>query len=291
MASPEAECPKTVVCFGDSNTWGAWGHADKQGQRIPYYARWTTILQRRLGNGVSVVPEGLNGRTTVLDDPVSFLNSLPDTGTVNGSRYLPACLHSHKPIDLVVLGLGANDVKTRFSLSPAEIAKGCLMLIRMIKIDLGLRPRRRAAGPGAALAPRHAPGGDARRLRPAPCSEEPRRDRGVQAAGGGGGRGVRQRRGTSPPRRMASTSTSRPPPRSGASWPARRPGRWALGPCRSRARSPGPGRPSGLGERQTGSRREEVEASQMGSVEALFYSPSPRALSSGAHACCTPAAV
>lgn len=142
MASPEAECPKTVVCFGDSNTWGAWGHADKQGQRIPYYARWTTILQRRLGNGVSVVPEGLNGRTTVLDDPVSFLNSLPDTGTVNGSRYLPACLHSHKPIDLVVLGLGANDVKTRFSLSPAEIAKGCLMLIRMIKTS--------GCGPGGA---------------------------------------------------------------------------------------------------------------------------------------------
>ena len=38
--------------------------------------------------------------------------------------------------------MGANDVKTRYSLNPAEIAKGCLMLIRMIKAS--------GCGPGGA---------------------------------------------------------------------------------------------------------------------------------------------
>ena len=53
-----------------------------------------------------IIEEGLNGRTTVWDDPIE--------GFKNGSLQLPPCLESQKPLDLVVLMLGTNDLKARF---------------------------------------------------------------------------------------------------------------------------------------------------------------------------------
>lgn len=130
---PMRDSIKTVVCFGDSNTWGAWGHADKQSQRMPYMSRWTSVLQNKLSNRALVIPEGLNGRTTVMDDPLNFRNNGCEASYANGRKYLLPMLHSHKPVDLVVLGLGCNDLKTRFALSPSEIAKGCSCLISEIR--------------------------------------------------------------------------------------------------------------------------------------------------------------
>eukprot|EP00933_Yihiella_yeosuensis_P031015 TRINITY_DN24568_c0_g1_i1.p1 TRINITY_DN24568_c0_g1~~TRINITY_DN24568_c0_g1_i1.p1 ORF type:complete len:269 (-),score=41.32 TRINITY_DN24568_c0_g1_i1:55-771(-) len=127
--------PKTVVCFGDSNTFGAPGSIANKGGRLAYKDRWTTILQQKLGPEVIVIPEGLNGRTTVLDDPFNWANSgssEPAAGA-NGRRYLLPMLKSHRPVDVVVLGLGTNDLKTRFNLNPGEIAKGCNLLIQDIK--------------------------------------------------------------------------------------------------------------------------------------------------------------
>jgi lysophospholipase L1-like esterase len=81
-----------------------------------------------------VIEEGLNGRTTVWDDPIEGLHK-------NGSRYLLACLESHTPIDAVVLALGINDVKERFSATAYDIASGAAQLARLI---LGS-----ASGPGS----------------------------------------------------------------------------------------------------------------------------------------------
>eukprot|EP00929_Paragymnodinium_shiwhaense_P102984 TRINITY_DN6624_c0_g1_i3.p1 TRINITY_DN6624_c0_g1~~TRINITY_DN6624_c0_g1_i3.p1 ORF type:complete len:229 (-),score=43.09 TRINITY_DN6624_c0_g1_i3:164-850(-) len=136
------EVPVTVLCFGDSNTWGFHGNADKQGQRMAYADRWTTILEKSLDN-VRVIPEGLNGRTTCLDDAHNWANSGGAAEGANGRRYLLPCLNSHKPIDLLVLGLGCNDLKTRFSLNPGEIAKGCKLLVNDIKAS-GCGPGGRA---------------------------------------------------------------------------------------------------------------------------------------------------
>ena len=58
--------PAVVLCYGDSNTHGA---DSESSSRLPLSARWTTYLQAALGREVTVVPEGLNGRTTVIDDP------------------------------------------------------------------------------------------------------------------------------------------------------------------------------------------------------------------------------
>lgn len=111
-----------MLCYGDSNTWG-FNPATKE--RFPPSVRWTGILQRQLGDRFRVIEEGLNSRTTVFEDPLQ-----PGR---NGLEYLIPCLDSHAPIDLVVLMLGTNDLKRRFSLSAEEIALGAARLIRTIQ--------------------------------------------------------------------------------------------------------------------------------------------------------------
>ena len=47
------------------------------------------------------------------------------------------CLHSHKPIDLVVLALGTNDMKSYFNASPEAIAGGMGVLVNDIMVSSG----------------------------------------------------------------------------------------------------------------------------------------------------------
>ena len=118
---------KTILCFGDSNTWGYDPVASASSPfpvRHPWMKRWTGVCAEALGDGFRVIEEGQNGRTTVHDDPL-----MPNT---NGQIYLPACLESHKPIDVVVLMLGTNDLKAKFNLSAGEIASGAGIFARSI---------------------------------------------------------------------------------------------------------------------------------------------------------------
>ncbi len=118
---------KTLLCFGDSNTWGYDPAATAVAPfpiRHAHDVRWTGVLARELGDGWRVIEEGQNGRTTVHDDPLNVAR--------NGKTFLPACLESHKPLDLVVLMLGTNDLKNTFGVSPGEIATGVSILAKMI---------------------------------------------------------------------------------------------------------------------------------------------------------------
>jgi lysophospholipase L1-like esterase len=101
---------KTVLCYGDSNTWGS---DPETGERFAPEVRWPGVLRQALGEGYWVVEEGLNGRTTVRDDPIEGAHK-------NGRTYLPACLEFHKPIDLVLIMLGTNDLKARFAASASD---------------------------------------------------------------------------------------------------------------------------------------------------------------------------
>ena len=114
---------KVVLCYGDSNTWGF----DPVTQdRFSPAQRWTGVLARELGPEYHVIEEGLSGRTTVWDDPVEGLHK-------NGSNYLLPCLESHMPLDLVVLMLGTNDLKKRFSVSALDIAASVGVLVGIIQ--------------------------------------------------------------------------------------------------------------------------------------------------------------
>ena len=100
---------KTILCYGDSNTWGFVPCQENYQSCTKRYSReirWTGRLQCLLGEDFYVIEEGLNSRTTNVDYFV-----LPNR---NGATYLPSCLYSHAPIDLVVLALGGNDLKTYF---------------------------------------------------------------------------------------------------------------------------------------------------------------------------------
>jgi lysophospholipase L1-like esterase len=111
-----------LMCFGDSNTWG---YSPETKTRLPRDTRWTGVLQRALGGGYVVIEEGQNGRTTVWDDPVEQHK--------NGLTYLLPCLESHAPLDLVVLMLGTNDLKIRYSVSPMDIGWSVRNLVDAIQ--------------------------------------------------------------------------------------------------------------------------------------------------------------
>jgi len=112
---------KTILCYGDSNTYG---YCPEPIGRYEKDERWTGILQQELGTEYDVIEEGLNGRTTVWDDPIE--------GYKNGKKYLTPCLASHKPVDLVILMLGTNDLKARFSVSAFDIGASIDVLVRLV---------------------------------------------------------------------------------------------------------------------------------------------------------------
>ena len=114
---------RRILCFGDSNTYGS----RPSGGRFDEETRWTGRLLKLLGDDYTVIEEGFGGRTTVFDDPV-------EGGYKSGADYLPPCLMSHNPLDLVILMLGANDAKMRFGMTARTIAEGNMRLIRLIRL-------------------------------------------------------------------------------------------------------------------------------------------------------------
>lgn len=126
---------RTVLLYGDSNTHGTCPMADAADRRRhPEEVRWPGVLAAELGPGWRVIDEGLPGRTTVHDDPVEGAHR-------NGLAVLPAILESHRPIDLVVLKLGTNDLKARFAVTPADIAASLERLVQAVRAS--------AAGPAS----------------------------------------------------------------------------------------------------------------------------------------------
>lgn len=113
---------KTVLCYGDSNTYG---FNPENGLRYPKDVRWTGRLQSLLGEDYVVVEEGCNGRTTVFEDP--------SEGWKKGIDYLRPCLNTHKPVDIVILMLGTNDLKELFAANAQEVADGAEELVEIIQ--------------------------------------------------------------------------------------------------------------------------------------------------------------
>lgn len=115
---------KTIVCYGDSNTHG---YDPATGGRYDYATRWPGRLQRLLGRDACyVVEEGLNSRTTVHSDPCYDDDK-------SGLALLPAILKTHMPVDLLILMLGSNDMKSRFHMEAGEIARAVSLLVSTAK--------------------------------------------------------------------------------------------------------------------------------------------------------------
>ena len=123
---------RTLLCFGDSNTWGYIPGSN--GRRFPREARWPVRLQLALGDGWEVIAEGLNGRTATMDSPVGEGR--------NGLPYLVPCLHSHAPVDLLVIFLGTNDIGERFKLPEGDVARSVGRLVKTRALGRGGAGRR-----------------------------------------------------------------------------------------------------------------------------------------------------
>ena len=100
---------KRILCYGDSNTWGAIPGGDET-TRYTEDIRWTGVLQSVLGNDYRIIEEGYCGRTTVFDDVVE--------NRVNGLTYFAQCIASQSPLDLIIIMLGTNDLKRKFAVGP-----------------------------------------------------------------------------------------------------------------------------------------------------------------------------
>lgn len=109
---------KRILCYGDSNTWGVIPGTQK---RHPADTRWTGILQKKLGDEYEILEEGLNGRTTAIDDDQKKGR--------NGLTYLRPCLETNNPFQLIILMLGTNDMKERYNQSPTDIANNLRKLL------------------------------------------------------------------------------------------------------------------------------------------------------------------
>ncbi|SFT93608.1 SGNH/GDSL hydrolase family protein [Mesorhizobium sp. YR577] len=114
---------KTVLCFGDSLTWG---YNAEGPSRHAYEDRWPSVLQAALGDGVKVIAEGLNGRTTAFDDHLAGEDR-------NGARVLPTLLGTHAPLDLIIIMLGSNDMKPWIHGNPIAAKQGMARLVRIVQ--------------------------------------------------------------------------------------------------------------------------------------------------------------
>ena len=112
---------KRVLCFGDSNTWG---FNAKDEQRFSKEIRWTRKLQKHLGEDYEIIEEGLNGRCAVCEDQLKE--------GLKGLDYIYPCIMTHKPLDLVIIKLGTNDSKERYSMTPHNIAMGIIRLANKV---------------------------------------------------------------------------------------------------------------------------------------------------------------
>ncbi len=114
---------KSVLCYGDSLTWG---YDPQTVGRHPLSERWPSVLGAALGPEVNVIAEGLNGRTTAYDDHLADCER-------NGVKLLPSVLESHKPVDLVILLLGTNDMKRGIAGTAIAATKGIDRLVKLIR--------------------------------------------------------------------------------------------------------------------------------------------------------------
>ena len=126
-----------ILIYSDSNGWG-WvpTEAGFPTVRLPDDQRFAGVLANALGDGYEVVVDGLNNRTTNIDDPQDWGN-VPGSA-FNGAAELPEAIAQELPLDLVVVMLGTNDAKAQFERSAEEIADAAIGLAEIVMVSTGV---------------------------------------------------------------------------------------------------------------------------------------------------------
>ena len=114
---------KSVLIYGDSNTWGLIPGSDSAAQ-YPPDVRWTGRLQS-MCPGVRFLTDGLCGRTIAHEDT--------ERPGRSGMQALPPLLERHAPLDAAIVMLGTNDCKTVFALTPQQIGQDMRALLSVLQ--------------------------------------------------------------------------------------------------------------------------------------------------------------
>ena len=112
----------TILCFGDSNTYG---YNPGDGFRYGRDVRWPSVMQTLLGASYEIIEEGCNGRTGGIDNAEEPWNS--------GLSCILSTFYSHKPVDLLIIMLGSNDLKNVFHASAEDIVDGVGRIVKTLK--------------------------------------------------------------------------------------------------------------------------------------------------------------
>jgi lysophospholipase L1-like esterase len=134
----------SVLIFGDSNTWGYNPKPRLVPRRLADGKRWTDRLQQNMNaaaeegdeDPVRIHVDALNARTTVFTDPTGPCDGEYDC---SGRSTFMSALHAHKPLDVVVIALGTNDLKKQMNLGPEQVAAGVKILCKDVEraTDIG----------------------------------------------------------------------------------------------------------------------------------------------------------
>ncbi|GHT84130.1 hydrolase [Spirochaetia bacterium] len=124
----------SILIYGDSITWGYVPLAKLPFERYPFSVRWTGILQKELGSGYTIIEEGLNSRTAGVDDFPELDPGIQGDLNLNGRPSFLPIIHSHEPLALIVIFLGANDVRPYQKQTLEDIRNSITQLIRIAKL-------------------------------------------------------------------------------------------------------------------------------------------------------------
>lgn len=112
---------KTILVYGDSNTWGL---TDKM-TRYPFRVRWTSQLQRLLGNSYEVIGAGVPG---------GVAGDYPQANLIKRRRSsFDLVYRLHLPVDILIIALGTNDLRHEYSRTPEQIRDDLLWYGEKVK--------------------------------------------------------------------------------------------------------------------------------------------------------------
>lgn len=116
---------KRILIYGDSIPWGLIPAT--KFERYDFDKRWPGILQSKLGSDYQIIEECLCARTIDSDD------ERPGFEGRNGTSCLPMVLDSQWPIDIIILSIGLNEIKSIFNWTAVEVAEKLGGIIDLIK--------------------------------------------------------------------------------------------------------------------------------------------------------------
>jgi lysophospholipase L1-like esterase len=116
---------KQIFVYGDSLTWGV---IPATRRRLPFEQRWPGVLEIQLnaaGHGVRIIEDSLNGRRTVLDDPIRPWR--------NGLVAIGQRMEVNSPLALAILMLGVNDFQAVHQFSVWHSSQGIAAIIKAMR--------------------------------------------------------------------------------------------------------------------------------------------------------------